>query len=89
MLIRRGLQLHVESGLLSGIDLAADGPATKMMVSVLVFVLEFQRGMVSENTLEGVAVDDGKTSADPPPLPQRRTAMSVTPPKTPELTAPG
>jgi putative DNA-invertase from lambdoid prophage Rac len=55
VLIRRGLHLRVESGLLSGIDLASDDPGTKMMVSVLASVLEFQRDMISENTREGVA----------------------------------
>lgn len=55
VLIRRGLHLKVESGLLSGIDLAADGPGTKMVVSVLAAVLEFQRDMISENTKKGVA----------------------------------
>ncbi|MFD4764281.1 recombinase family protein [Streptomyces sp. NPDC058439] len=55
VLIRRGLHLKVESGLLSGIDLAADDPGTKMVVSVLAAVLEFQRDMISENTKEGVA----------------------------------
>ncbi len=39
VLIRRGLHLRVESGLLSGIDLAADDPGTKMMVNVLASVL--------------------------------------------------
>lgn len=55
VLIRRGLHLRVESGLLSGIDLASDDPGTKMMVQVLAAVLEFQRDMISENTREGVA----------------------------------
>ncbi|WP_346342898.1 recombinase family protein [Streptomyces sp. SID5614] len=55
VLIRRGLHLRVESGLLSGVDLAADDPGTKMMVSVLGAVLEFQRDMISENTSQGVA----------------------------------
>ena len=43
VLICRGLRLCVESGLLSGIDLASDDPGTKMMVQVLAAVLEFQR----------------------------------------------
>jgi DNA invertase Pin-like site-specific DNA recombinase len=55
VLIRRGLHLRVESGLLSGIDLASDDPGTKMIVQVLAAVLEFQRDMISENTKEGVA----------------------------------
>ncbi|MER7316404.1 MULTISPECIES: recombinase family protein [Streptomyces] len=67
VLIRRGLHLRVESGLLSGIDLASDDPGTKMMVSVLAAVLEFQRDMISENTKEGVAAARaaGKTIGRP------------------------
>ncbi|GAA1994107.1 recombinase family protein [Catenulispora subtropica] len=67
VLIRRGLHLRVESGLLSGIDLASDDPGTKMMVSVLAAVLEFQRDMISENTREGVAAAgaSGKTLGRP------------------------
>lgn len=70
VLIRRGLHLKVESGLLSGIDLAADDPGTKMVVSVLASVLEFQRDMISENTREGVAAAkaSGKTLGRPPAL---------------------
>ena len=58
VLIRRGLHLRVESGLLSGIHLAADDPGTKMVVSILAAVLEFQRDLISENTKEGVAAAD-------------------------------
>ncbi|MFE7393926.1 recombinase family protein [Streptomyces sp. NPDC057582] len=70
VLIRRGLHLRVESGLLSGIDLASDDPGTKMMVSVLAAVLEFQRAMISENTREGVAAAEaaGKTLGRPAAL---------------------
>ncbi|MFD4050153.1 recombinase family protein [Streptomyces sp. NPDC058611] len=70
VLIRRGLHLKVESGLLSGIDLAADDPGTKMVVSVLAAVLEFQRDMISENTKEGVAAAaaSGKTLGRPSAL---------------------
>ncbi|MGW4186245.1 recombinase family protein [Streptomyces albidoflavus] len=70
VLIRRGLHLRVESGLLSGIDLASDDPGTKMMVSVLAAVLEFQRDMISENTREGVAAAEvaGKTLGRPSAL---------------------
>lgn len=70
VLIRRGLHLRVESGLLSGIDLAADDPGTKMMVNVLASVLEFQRDMISENTREGVAAAAaaGKTLGRPAAL---------------------
>lgn len=70
VLIRRGPHLRVESGLLSGIDLAAGDPGTKMMVSVLAAVLEFQRDMISENTREGVtaAAASGKTLGRPTAL---------------------
>ncbi|MEV5204922.1 recombinase family protein [Streptomyces sp. NPDC053720] len=70
VLIRRGLHLRVESGLLSGIDLASDDPGTKMMVNVLAAVLEFQRDMISENTAEGVAAAKaaGKTLGRPAAL---------------------
>ncbi|MGN9789087.1 recombinase family protein [Nonomuraea sp. ZG12] len=68
VLIRRGLHLRVESGLLSGIDLASDDPGTKMMVSVLAAVPEFQRDMISENTREGAAEASGKTLGRPTAL---------------------
>ncbi|MFJ4378104.1 recombinase family protein [Streptomyces albidoflavus] len=73
VLIRRGLHLRVESGLLSGIDLASDDPGTKMMVNVLAAVLEFQRDMISENTREGVAAAEasGKTLGRPAALDTR------------------
>ncbi|TDD39964.1 recombinase family protein [Actinomadura sp. KC06] len=76
LLIRRGLHLRVESGLLSGIDLAADDPGTKMMVNVLASVPEFQRDMISENTRQGVAAAEasGKTLRAPPGQPP---AMSI------------
>ncbi|MFE5558105.1 recombinase family protein [Streptomyces sp. NPDC056544] len=74
MLIRRDLHLRVESGLLSGIDLASDKPDTKMMASVLAAVLEFQRDMISENTHEGIAAAaaSGKTLGRPAGPPARR-----------------
>ncbi|MFC9273512.1 recombinase family protein [Streptomyces zhihengii] len=80
VLIRRGLHLRVESGLLSGIDLASDDPGTKMMVSVLAAVLEFQRDMISENTREGVAAAEaaGKTLGRPSALSEKQTADVVT-----------
>jgi DNA invertase Pin-like site-specific DNA recombinase len=79
VLIRRGLHLRVESGLLSGIDLASDDPGTKMMVSVLAAVLEFQRDMISENTREGVAAAEaaGKTLGRPASLAQDQTTAVV------------
>ncbi|MFG6200517.1 recombinase family protein [Nonomuraea sp. JJY05] len=79
VLIRRGLHLRVESGLLSGIDLASDDPGTKMMVSVLAAVLEFQRDMIGENTREGVAATKtaGKTLGRPAALDQDKAAAIV------------
>ncbi|MFH8760261.1 recombinase family protein [Streptomyces atroolivaceus] len=80
VLIRRGLHLKVESGLLSGIDLAADDAGTKMVVSVLAAVLEFQRDMISENTKEGVAAAAaaGKTLGRPTALDEDQAAAVVT-----------
>ncbi|MCM1943673.1 recombinase family protein [Streptomyces sp. G3] len=80
VLIRRGLHLKVESGLLSGIDLAADDPGTKMVVSVLAAVLEFQRDMISENTKEGVAAAEasGKQLGRPAVLDEDQAADVVT-----------
>lgn len=78
VLIRRGLHLRVESGLLPGIDLAGDDPGTKMMVSVLAAVPEFQRDMISENTREDVAAAEaaGKTLGRPAALdPSTATAL--------------
>jgi putative DNA-invertase from lambdoid prophage Rac len=79
VLIRRGLHLKVESGLLSGIDLAADDPGTKMVVSVLAAVLEFQRDMISENTKEGVAAAEasGKQLGRPTALDEDQAAAVV------------
>lgn len=79
VLIRRGLHLKVESGLLSGIDLAADDPGTKMVVSVLAAVLEFQRDMISENTKEGVAAAaaSGKVLGRPSVLDEDQAADVV------------
>jgi putative DNA-invertase from lambdoid prophage Rac len=55
VLQRRGLHLHIATGAWSGFDLAADDPQTKLFVTMLAGVLEFQRDMISENTKEGVA----------------------------------
>lgn len=80
VLIRRGLHLRVESGLLSGIDLAADDPGTKMVVSILAAVLEFQRDLISENTKEGVAAAEasGKMLGRPAALTAEQAADVVT-----------
>ncbi|MEU5994925.1 recombinase family protein [Spirillospora sp. NPDC047418] len=86
VLIRRGLHLCVESGPLSGTDLAADHPGTKMMVNVLASVLEFQRDMISETTRQGVAAAEssGKTLGAPPPSMTARPPRSSPPtPKAP------
>lgn len=79
VLIRRGLHLRVESGLLSGIDLAADDSGTKMMIQVLAAVLEFQRDLISENTKEGVAgaKASGKMLGRPTALDEEQTAAVV------------
>ncbi|WP_260462433.1 recombinase family protein [Streptomyces sp. TRM72054] len=55
VLQRRGLHLRIATGAWSGFDLAADDPQTKLFVTMLAGVLEFQRDMISENTKEGVA----------------------------------
>jgi DNA invertase Pin-like site-specific DNA recombinase len=80
VLIRRGLHLRVESGLLSGIDLAGDDPGTKMVVSILAAVLEFQRDLISENTKEGVAAAEaaGKNLGRPAALDDKKAADVVT-----------
>lgn len=64
---RRGLHLHIATGAWSGFDLAADDPQTKLFVTMLAGVLEFQRDMISENTKEGVAAAEaaGKTLGRP------------------------
>ncbi|MEU8967064.1 recombinase family protein [Streptomyces sp. NPDC048491] len=70
VLERRGLHLRVESGLLSGIDLAATDSGTTMVVNVLASVLQFQRELIAENTVEGVAAAKaaGKTLGRPTAL---------------------
>ncbi|MET9078215.1 recombinase family protein [Streptomyces sp. NPDC004232] len=64
---------------MSGIDLASDDPGTKMMVSVLAAVLEFQRDMISENTREGVAAAEaaGKVLGRPAALSEDQAADVV------------
>jgi putative DNA-invertase from lambdoid prophage Rac len=70
VLQRRGLHLHIATGAWSGFDLAADDPQTKLFVTMLAGVLEFQRDMISENTKEGVAAAEaaGKTLGRPAAL---------------------
>ncbi|MEU2380333.1 recombinase family protein [Streptomyces misionensis] len=80
VLARRGLHLRVQSGLLSGIDLAAEDSGTTMMVNVLAAVLQFQRELISENTVDGVAAAaaDGKTLGRPSALDEKQAADVVT-----------
>lgn len=70
VLQRRGLHLRIATGAWSGFDLAADDPQTKLFVTMLAGVLEFQRDMISENTKEGVAAAEaaGKTLGRPAAL---------------------
>lgn len=80
VLTRRGLHLRVQSGLLSGIDLAANDSGTTMVVNVLASVLQFQRELISENTVEGVAAAAaaGKTLGRPSALSEDQAADVVT-----------
>ncbi|GGU67334.1 recombinase family protein [Streptomyces lavendofoliae] len=80
VLARRGLHLRVQSGLLSGIDLAAEDSGTTMVVNVLASVLQFQRELISENTVEGVAAAAaaGKTLGRPSALSEDQAADVVT-----------
>lgn len=55
ILRRRGLHLRIASGAWSGMDLTSEDPMTKLFVTMLAGVLEFQRDMISENTKDGVA----------------------------------
>ncbi|WP_436771323.1 recombinase family protein [Yinghuangia sp. YIM S09857] len=70
VLKRRGLHLFIATGAWSGFDLAAEDPQTKLFVTMLAGVLEFQRDMISENTREGVAAAAaaGKTLGRPAAL---------------------
>ncbi|MFJ4343248.1 recombinase family protein [Streptomyces sp. NPDC088915] len=79
VLAKRGLHLRVESGLLSGIDLAATDSGTTMVVNVLASVLQFQRELIAENTVEGVAAAkaSGKTLGRPSALDEDQAADVV------------
>jgi DNA invertase Pin-like site-specific DNA recombinase len=79
VLQRRGLHLHIATGAWSGFDLAADDPQTKLFVTMLAGVLEFQRDMISENTKEGVAAAaaSGKTLGRPASLDEEQAADVV------------
>ncbi|MGW1616338.1 recombinase family protein [Streptomyces sp. NPDC002285] len=76
---RRGLHLRIATGAWSGFDLAADDPQTKLFVTMLAGVLEFQRDMISENTKEGVAAAEaaGKTLGRPAALDEDKAADVV------------
>ncbi|MEU5029258.1 recombinase family protein [Streptomyces milbemycinicus] len=67
---RRSLHLHIATGAWSGFDVAADDPQTKLSVTMLAGVMEFQRDMISENAKGGVAVAQavGKTLGCPAAL---------------------
>lgn len=79
VLQRRGLHLHIATGAWSGFDLAADDPQTKLFVTMLAGVLEFQRDMISENTKEGVAAAaaTGKTLGRPAALTADKATEAV------------
>ncbi|MGD6765963.1 recombinase family protein [Streptomyces sp. BH097] len=79
VLQRRGLHLRIATGAWSGFDLAADDPQTKLFVTMLAGVLEFQRDMISENTKEGVAAAEasGKTLGRPSALSEADVAAVV------------
>jgi DNA invertase Pin-like site-specific DNA recombinase len=76
---RRGLHLQIATGAWSGFDLAADDPQTKLFVTMLAGVLEFQRDMISENTKEGVAAAQaaGKSLGRPAALDEDKAADAV------------
>lgn len=67
VLRRRGLHLRIASGAWAGMDLTSEDPMTKLFVTMLAGVLEFQRDMISENTRDGVAAAraEGKTLGRP------------------------
>lgn len=79
VLQRRGLHLQIAIGAWSGFDLAADDPQTKLFVTMLAGVLEFQRDMISENTKESVAAAEaaGKTLGRPAALDEDQAADVV------------
>lgn len=79
VLQRRGLHLRIATGAWSGFDLAADDPQTKLFVTMLAGVLEFQRDMISENTKEGVAAAEstGKTLGRPAALTDAQAVQVV------------
>lgn len=79
VLRRRGLHLRIASGPWAGMDLTSEDPMTKLFVTMLAGVLEFQRDMISENTKDGLAAAraEGKTLGRPARLSSDQTADIV------------
>ncbi|MFJ7271987.1 recombinase family protein [Streptomyces sp. NPDC099050] len=79
VLRRRGLHLRIASGPWAGMDLTSEDPMTKLFVTMLAGVLEFQRDMISENTKDGLAAAraEGKTLGRPARLSPGQTAEIV------------
>ncbi|MFF9819798.1 recombinase family protein [Streptomyces sp. NPDC014006] len=79
VLRRRGLHLRIASGAWSGMDLTSEDPMTKLFVTMLAGVLEFQRDMISENTRDGVAAarNAGKVLGRPSRLSSDQAAAIV------------
>ncbi|MCQ1582298.1 recombinase family protein [Streptomyces parvus] len=79
VLRRRGLHLRIASGPWAGMDLTSEDPMTKLFVTMLAGVLEFQRDMISENTKDGVAAAraGGKTLGRPARLSAAQAAEVV------------
>lgn len=80
VLQRRGLHLRIAAGAWSGMDLTSEDPMTKLFVTMLAGVLEFQRDMISENTRDGVAAAraGGKTLGRPARLSADQAVAVVT-----------
>lgn len=79
VLRRRGLHLRIASGAWAGMDLTSEDPMTKLFVTMLAGVLEFQRDMISENTKDGVAAarNAGKALGRPTRLSAEQAADVV------------
>ncbi|MER0450186.1 recombinase family protein [Streptomyces sp. Edi4] len=79
VLRRRGLHLRVAAGAWAGMDLTSDDAMTKLFVTMLAGVLEFQRDMISENTKDGVAAAraEGKVLGRPAAFGDRKAAEVV------------
>ncbi|MEU3189514.1 recombinase family protein [Streptomyces sp. NPDC006992] len=79
VLRRRGLHLRIAAGAWAGMDLTSEDPMTKLFVTMLAGVLEFQRDMISENTRDGVAAarTEGKTLGRPARLNAQQAADVV------------